>query len=348
MKYPSFVPKSFRRLSPNEKATTLALGGIAIGSMIYFFTRKAATSPKAPASRISVQGVWTDLATKLGMPIGDGMDTKTAQHYLNVISHAKLAEDGVLGSATQAALRKFQQGNGLPQSGVIDEETGNALQYLSAASSKNPLVQKQATATSATIQSLGKGYWHDLVAQLPKLGAPFTDTVKMSTKGAKRALNDIMHAGLPLDSVLDSHTLAQIRNFQGEQGLPVTGRLDPETSNALLYTASFVNPSMRSKAVSYTPTPMPQPVTYSPSPMPNQYGAPPTPTQAQQAQLAQGMSVDLGSGWVMYGNCACQANDAACIASCSAPFGGTTQTTGEAFVGAQSTTMYDPRFHYGF
>jgi peptidoglycan hydrolase-like protein with peptidoglycan-binding domain len=272
MRIQNLMPKAFRRMKPNEKLVTVALGAVATAGVVYFFNRKAVATPMAPASRISVQGVWTDLATKLGMPIGADMDVKTAQRYLNQVGHAGLAEDGILGKATKAALLRFQKSNGLPESGIIDEETGNALQYLTAASSKNVLIQKQATATPALISSLkapAGGYWHDRAAASPGLGKPFTESVKMSIKGAQRALNDITHSNLVLTGQLDQGTVAALTNFQAEQGLPATGQLDPETSNALMVIAATVNPTMKQKPVAYSPYPMPQqPVTYSPYPMP--------------------------------------------------------------------------------
>ncbi len=343
----------------HEYPVEVTLGGVAVAAWAYYFLSKSKRSPQAPASRISVQGVWTDLATKLNIAIGSGLDTQTAQRYLNTIAKAGLKEDGILGPATQKALRNFQAGNGLPQTGVVDEETGNALQYMAAATSKNPQLQKMATVPTGTF-----GPWYQRVSQVPKLGAPFSDNVKMSAKGAQRALNDLMHVGLPMTGVLDFPTVTQVRIFQAWQGMPATGQLDSETANALLYLASSSNPAYA--AVTYALSPMPQAipqpqaVTYRSSPMPRPpYAGPPPLSASMQARLAQASTsqpVDIGGGWLMFGNCACQKNDVACIASC----GGAPQMTAGEWddwsdewgdphaVGVQSTTVYDSQFHYSF
>jgi hypothetical protein len=246
-----YLPQKFRRLSGPEKAAITLGAALGVGFLIY----RTRTSSRERRQTIAVKGVWTDIATKLGMPIGDDMDIKTAQQYLNDISHAGLKVNGVLDARTSNALRAFQRGNGLPETGVIDEETGNALQYLRAAVSKSPAFQKLATVSPGLLPA---------------------------------------------------------------------------------------------EKVTYRPAPMPAPVTYRRAPSPAAVAQavaaqPPAPTPMQQAQMASwqpGMApIDLGAGWVMYGDCACPKGDQGCAQAC--------QGASDFAVGAQSTTMFDARTDYG-
>lgn len=218
--------------------TTLVLGAAALAS--YFIYKKYS------ASRFAVRGVWTDLANKQGIAIGGDLSVQETQMYLNGINNQSpparggkgLAEDGVTGPKTLAAIKKFQAGNGLPVTGAIDEETGNALSYFAAATSKSGALKKYAAVSPDTISSL---------------------------------------------------------------------------------------PSSR----------------------------------ARSSNKPLVSAVDIGGGWVMYGNCGCRWDDAACAARCggalpiapppsvtsavssAASSAASTATSGEVFTGLQSTSMYD-------
>lgn len=207
----------------SSAATFLTLG--ALGLAAYCIYKK-----KSPLDLFGVRGVWTDLATKQGIAAGTDLSVQEIQAYLNGINNQVPASqgghglnvDGILGPRTIRALKRFQAGNGLPQTGSLDDETGNALSYFAAATSKSGAVKKLAAVAPSTITSL-------------------------------------------------SHAR------QGSGGL-----------------------------------------------------AP----------------VDIGSGWVMYGSCACRWDDAACAARC----GGApplVQTSGDFRTGIQSSSpMYDSRFYY--
>ena len=112
----------------------------------------------APRYAYGVRGTFTDLAAKIGqqsdppwMPSGSDLDVRTVQFYLNKIAGAGLRQDGILGKQTAAALRKFQRGNGLPETGVIDDETGNALEYFFFATSPVPRLKASAALSPESI-----------------------------------------------------------------------------------------------------------------------------------------------------------------------------------------------------
>ena len=209
----------------SSAATFLTLG--ALGLAVYCIYKK-----QSPLSLFGVRGVWTDLATKQGIAAGSDLSVQEIQSYLNGINNqtsparggAGLAVDGILGPRTISALKRFQAGQGLPQTGSLDDETGNALSYFAAATSKSGAVKKFAAVAPSTIASLSR-----------------------------------------------------TRQGSGLRSL--------------------------------------QPV-------------------------------DIGSGWMMYGSCACRWDDAACAARC----GGApplVQTSGDFRTGIQSSSpMYDSRFYY--
>ncbi len=263
MKLNQLLPKSLRNLRGTDKTVVTVLGGLAIGATALYLLDRSKDGPKSPGSRVA--GAFTDLAKSLGMDIGTDMDVKTAQKYLNQVNHAGLDVDGKLGPLTATALKAFQAGNNIEQTGRLDEETANALQYFAAATSKNPKLQQLAnvpvtytpTSTPAPVTytpMTAPGYFAQMVATNPALGAPFTRSIKMSIKGAQRALNDLTNASLPMTGHLDHATTAALQNFQGEQNLPMTGHIDSETANALLYLAGQARPQ-RIAAYRRAPTP---------------------------------------------------------------------------------------------
>lgn len=335
----NIIPKSFQHLSRKEKITTVLLGGAAVGSVMLLLDHFASETPRAYANRYAVRGTWTDMAGKLGITIGADLDIKTAQRYLNQIQNAGLAENGVLDTATSRAIRKFQDGNGIEQSGVIDEETGNALQYFAAATSKSPALQKAVTLTTPAASAPAP--WANAVAADGRMGPPFTDALPMSVKGAQRALNDLMHFALPLTGIIDQAAQGALATFQAQNGLPATGQLDAETSNALLYLATAA------KAAAVPPRHR------APATARAQAAAPPPLTAAQKQMLATappGAGLDLGQGWIAFalpggGTSACRNDDFACIQQSSGAQGHA--AAWGPVVGLQSTTMYDPRSYYG-
>jgi hypothetical protein len=61
-----------------------------------------------------------------------------------------------MGPKTILVLKRFQAGQGLAQTGKLDEETGNALSYFAAATSKSGSVKKLAAVAPSTIASLSR------------------------------------------------------------------------------------------------------------------------------------------------------------------------------------------------
>lgn len=137
-----------------DKNKALALGGLGLGLAWYYFRGRRG------AERVG--GFYADAAKKLG--IQTDLTTLEAQAYLNVITGKKsparggtgLVEDGILGTKTSDALRKFQASNGIPQTGYVDTETGAALSYLAGAVGKSPAMRKAVTLSPLQIAQMDK------------------------------------------------------------------------------------------------------------------------------------------------------------------------------------------------
>ncbi|MGV0028489.1 peptidoglycan-binding domain-containing protein [Phormidesmis priestleyi] len=52
-----------------------------------------------------------------------GEDVKFVQRVLNVYGFGSLAEDGVFGSGTEAAVKRYQSSRGLPADGIVGSGT---------------------------------------------------------------------------------------------------------------------------------------------------------------------------------------------------------------------------------
>lgn len=132
--------------------------GLGVVGLFWLASKGKKTSPRYA---YGVKGTFTDLAEKIGQqsdppwtPSGSDLDVRTAQYYLNKVAGAGLREDGILGKQTAAALKKFQRGNGLPETGAIDDETGNALEYFFFATSPLPKLKASAVLSPGSIASL--------------------------------------------------------------------------------------------------------------------------------------------------------------------------------------------------
>lgn len=104
------------------------------------------------AEPISPSVVNQQFKTELG--IGDrGTDVQIVQSYLNFIAQYNnfipaISADGIYGESTAQSVRAFQQSAGLPQTGIVDETTWNAI-YSSYITKYNSLPLELRTSPSA-------------------------------------------------------------------------------------------------------------------------------------------------------------------------------------------------------
>ena len=130
-----------------------------------------------------------------------------AQRFLLVTGYDTGRVDGILGPETQGALDAYAADSGLP-SGTIDTELSYKL-------------KRDALMGDGSAQ-LGSA-----------LAALTADVGFTSVSSAQRSLIKAGYKPGPVDGILGPRTAAALRAFQRDNGLPVTGKLDSSTSEAL-------------------------------------------------------------------------------------------------------------------
>jgi|GEM_PF-1004149 len=159
----------------------------------------------AVASGHTSAPVWLDSGSIANMPLGAppppplvpgdrGADVKALQEFLNAALAApgtqRIVPDGVFGPTTQAAIRAFQQANGLAPTGVGD---GSTQQALAAAQSGGGSTQGTGSQVSVAGAGSGRSYktgWHGAhttVHQLADGALAYTGGMNIDADGAGSA-----------------------------------------------------------------------------------------------------------------------------------------------------------------
>lgn len=129
--------------------------------------------------------------------------------------------DGVMGPGTASAIRAFEHGQGIAQTGEASEKTLAALMTApmrkeakapAARPAAQPTAQAQAAAQPATTGSTTPN---------PKLMA------------AQRALAKIGYGPVSIDGKMGAETRNAIKSFERDRNLPETGELGPQVVRAL-------------------------------------------------------------------------------------------------------------------
>jgi peptidoglycan hydrolase-like protein with peptidoglycan-binding domain len=110
---------------------TCAWSGGKYDSAVMFYQSKTDTTVDGISADIDqindTEGLWP----KMGQPMlelnNNGSAVETLQTYLNTVINAGLKVDGVFGTATLDAVKKFQAEHGLTQDGIVGPSTWNAL-----------------------------------------------------------------------------------------------------------------------------------------------------------------------------------------------------------------------------
>jgi peptidoglycan DL-endopeptidase CwlO len=138
-------------------------------------------------------------------PGDEGADVRRLQEALRRLNY-NVTADGKYGPATVRAVRELQTSRSLVADGVVGRSTWAVL---------NPLVGTPGTSSERKLMLTSPRMFGDDVKEVQRL---------LSTKGI---------AVSPTDGVFGSGLEASIRSFQRQRGLPVDGRVGPETWRAL-------------------------------------------------------------------------------------------------------------------
>lgn len=135
-----------------------------------------------------------------------GEAVKDIQTLLNIFG-ASLVIDGIFGSKTEAAVKRFQEQNKLTVDGIVGAQTREALY--------------QATTVP-----------FEILKSLPVLrrGSQGEDVIKVQTN-----LNEYSGENLVIDGIFGAATEAAVKRFQSQKGLKVDGIVGLRTWNALLH-----------------------------------------------------------------------------------------------------------------
>jgi peptidoglycan hydrolase-like protein with peptidoglycan-binding domain len=146
-----------------------------------------------------------------GLPLAGGnrgVMVQTVQKTINRIlvlkGRNRLATDGQFGKGTAAGVRAFQATVNLPQTGVVDRATWDAL----------------GLGARPELAVLKKGTRHPAV------------------KSIQRALAKVLKKSISADGVFGPSLTLDVRTFQQRAGLGVNGRVGPSTWSVLMATAA--------------------------------------------------------------------------------------------------------------
>ena len=156
----------------------------------------------------------------------------------------QLPVDGIMGSETRSALRRFQAQEKLPVTGIVGPDTERALLAATARTSPSKPEERESFDTEAIDLEWETGG--------DRRSPEYIRWVQQS-------LNHIMGLRLKVDGSLGSQTRSAIRRFQQQRGLRVDGAVGSQTEQALVTAGASPPPSSRLAPQPRTPAGPPSP-----------------------------------------------------------------------------------------
>ncbi len=176
----------------------------------------------APAPEPAPDPAPASTSSLAGLKIGSRGDlVKRAQQAIMDAGFTVVGgADGIYGALTANAVKSFQNANGLPVTGAVDEATAALLEGLGGE-------------TGATDDGHDHGHDHDPTVTSPFVGLRY-GSLGSDVKALQQALMDagiVVRGGA--DGVFGFATQAAVKQFQGNHGLERSGTVDAATANAL-------------------------------------------------------------------------------------------------------------------
>ena len=150
-------------------------------------------------------------------PGDKGESVRQLQQRLTELGYDPGIVDGIYGSATTAAVKRFQKDNGLQADGIAGPKTQTALENTGTAV---PTATAAPTASTTSYKTLVPGTYGKAVVRLQK------------------RLKELGYLKGSVDGQYGPLTRKAVRSFQSMHGLEVTGRADPETQELLFSDAA--------------------------------------------------------------------------------------------------------------
>ena len=145
-----------------------------------------------------------------------------------------ISKTGVMDATTVAAVRTFQQGNGLSVDGIVGPQTlgavKSALATSSAPSVTTGTTQEDSPVNPATMEEANQG-----VVNAQSIAKAVSDGALFRAGAVGDAVSVVQGIlGVAQSGSVDSATVAAVRQFQTDAGLTVDGVLGPATLTALM------------------------------------------------------------------------------------------------------------------
>jgi peptidoglycan hydrolase-like protein with peptidoglycan-binding domain len=167
-----------------------------------------------------------------------GVEVAAVQQHLQAYGLKVGVIDGDFGSLTVAAVKDFQQSEGLPVNGVVNKATWIALKGVNKNIPQNPVVMENPMVTKNPAVTKNPVVMENPVATKNPAA---TNTVKILVRGATGSKVKTLQARLDMkgydpgaiDGIFGSRTMAAVKDFQEAYGLRVDGVVDEATWKAL-------------------------------------------------------------------------------------------------------------------
>jgi peptidoglycan hydrolase-like protein with peptidoglycan-binding domain len=315
-------PRTIAAVKAFQAAHGLKVDGIAGPQTHAALTAALASRPPAavPASVPTPPSV-VPIQPPARPPSRGSSAIRDVQHALNVLHTpgTPLAEDGLNGPRTVAAVKAFQAAHGLTVDGIAGPRTQAALTATLSGEppAAVPLGALDGVQAVQALAPIGPAPLHVVpTPAAPHAPAPPASRASSDVRDVQHGLNVLANAGLKEDGINGPATTAAVRSFQNAHGLPADGVAGPKTRAALSLALAHLPPAASSAPPLVLARTAPPAPAHAPAPSPaamslrdvqhalNVLGGPGTPiaedgkrgprtTAAVKAfQVAHGLKVD--------------------------------------------------------
>ena len=149
---------------------------------------------------------------------------REVQQILQQLGFTPGPADGIMGQQTKDALKKFQQQQNIPQTGRTDQATLQQLEKRKGHGQQRATVQPQQKKQQVQRSNNKNSVNHQMYAK---------KSARDDIKQMQQQLTDLGYHPGPADGVMGAKTRQELNQFQRDQHLQQTGKVDQQTMQAL-------------------------------------------------------------------------------------------------------------------
>ena len=265
----SFGASTLTAVKAFQKKNSLKQDGIASPEMQKLIFEGRPLNARGKKTDVKVLPPIADVEMKLG---DKGSQVADLQSRLATLGFFTGIVSGVFDTATQTAVKKFQNEHGLTVDGIAGKKTLLLLTTLTAVSTAAPVQTLAPLPTSTPLTALN-------VVTLRK-GVRGMEVVKLQNR-----LMELGYYRCTADGIYDNDDIAAVKEFQRKNGLAIDGVAGLKTQQLLYSDAALPATTVPLPTPTAAPTPVPTPV---PTPSPTPYSIKATPTPSVQQVLRVG------------------------------------------------------------